>query len=123
LDCSADQVTDIKPNNVLVNRKPDDGPGQEDSENRFAEIQVADFGSCVPADSIHAKKGDLIGTSIFRSPEASLKMQWGTPTDIWSFGAMVGYNEHGRIPAYKATAAKLVFRRLSHLHPEGVFGK
>jgi serine/threonine protein kinase len=58
-------------------------------ENRFAEIQVADFGSCVPTSSSHAKNGELIGAPVFRSPEASLHLQWGTATDIWSFGAMV----------------------------------
>jgi serine/threonine protein kinase len=80
-------MIDIKPNNILVNFKQDAQPDDED--NRFTEIQVADFGSCVPEDSTHAKNGALIGTSIFRSPEASLKLQWGTPTDIWSFGATV----------------------------------
>ncbi|KAL4934760.1 hypothetical protein BDV06DRAFT_208308 [Aspergillus oleicola] len=71
--------TDIKPSNVLVNY------GQLDS--RFTEVQLADFGSTVHVDSVHAQRGDPIGTPIFRSPEAHLEMKWGTATDIWSFGA------------------------------------
>lgn len=71
--------TDIKPSNVLVNY------GQSDL--RFQDVQLADFGSTVHVDSIHAQRGDPIGTPIFRSPEAHLQMKWGTATDIWSFGA------------------------------------
>ncbi|KAF4151201.1 hypothetical protein CNMCM6069_004353 [Aspergillus lentulus] len=72
--------TDIKPSNVLV--KYDHG------DIRFADVQLADFGSTVHMDSLHARRGDSIGTPIFRSPEAHLQMQWGPATDIWSFGAM-----------------------------------
>lgn len=56
---------------------------------RFADVQLADFGSTIPQDSAHARDGDPIGTSIFRSPEAALQKRWGTATDIWSFGATV----------------------------------
>ncbi|GAQ04525.1 hypothetical protein ALT_1846 [Aspergillus lentulus] len=72
--------TDIKPSNVLVN--------YDHSDIRFADVQLADFGSTVHMDSLHAQRGDSIGTPIFRSPEAHLQMQWGPATDIWSFGAM-----------------------------------
>lgn len=71
---------DVKPSNVLVNY----GQG----ESRFTDVQLADFGSTVHENSIHAQRGDPIGTPIFRSPEAQLEMKWGTATDIWSFGAM-----------------------------------
>ncbi|KAE8404319.1 kinase-like domain-containing protein [Aspergillus pseudonomiae] len=69
--------TDLKPSNVLVNYGY--------SDIRFADVQLADFGSTVPADSAYAQHGDPIGTHIFRSPEAQLQMKWGTATDIWSF--------------------------------------
>lgn len=71
---------DVKPSNVLVNY----GQGK----SRFTAVQLADFGSTVHENSIHAQRGDPIGTPIFRSPEAQLEMKWGTATDIWSFGAM-----------------------------------
>lgn len=58
---------------------------------RFKDIQIADFGSTVSQDSSYARKGDSIGTPIFRSPEAQIQMRWGTATDIWSFGATVRY--------------------------------
>ncbi|EZF33469.1 serine/threonine protein kinase [Trichophyton interdigitale MR816] len=72
--------TDVKPSNALVNY----GQG----ESRFTDVQLADFGSTVHENSIHAQRGEPIGTPIFRSPEAQLEMKWGTATDIWSFGAM-----------------------------------
>ncbi|BDD57618.1 hypothetical protein MPDQ_002404 [Monascus purpureus] len=73
--------TDIKPDNILVNY----GHG----DVRFTDVQLADFGSTVPADSAYAKDGDLIGAPIWRSPEAHLRIGWGTQTDIWSFGALL----------------------------------
>lgn len=72
---------DIKPDNILVNY------GQGDI--RFTDVQLADCGNTVPADSAYAKDGDLIGAPIWRSPEAQLRIGWGTQTDIWSFGALV----------------------------------
>lgn len=57
---------------------------------RFKDVQVADFGSTISEESSYALDGDAIGTLIFRSPEAHIQMRWGTATDIWSFGAMVG---------------------------------
>ncbi|OJJ42304.1 hypothetical protein ASPZODRAFT_155405 [Penicilliopsis zonata CBS 506.65] len=51
--------TDIKPSNVLVNC------GQQDV--RFTDMQLADFGSTVYVDSIHAQRGDPISTPIFRN--------------------------------------------------------
>lgn len=79
--CVLREIPDIKPDNVLVNY----GEG----DTRFTSIQVADCGNTVPADSIHAKKSHMIGAPIWRSPEAHLEIGWGTPTDIWSFGAVV----------------------------------
>ncbi|KAL4820711.1 kinase-like domain-containing protein [Aspergillus spinulosporus] len=76
--------TDIKPSNVLVNY------GQHGF--RFTDVQLADFGSTVHVDSVHAQRGDPIGTPIFRSPEAHLQMKWDTATDIWSFGTMASLN-------------------------------
>ncbi len=84
-----DKILDNKPDNILFNCKEGKTVDREDSEDRFGEVQVADFGSCVLASSTHAKNGELIGAPIFRSPEASLRLPWGTATDIWSFGAMV----------------------------------
>lgn len=72
---------DIKPDNILVNY------GQGDI--RFTDFKLADCGSTVPSDSAYAKDGDLIGAPVWRSPEAQLRFGWGTPTDIWSFGALV----------------------------------
>jgi hypothetical protein len=56
---------------------------------RFSEVLLADFGACVPVTSDYANDGDLIGASMFRSPEANLRLPWGQSTDIWSFGTTV----------------------------------
>lgn len=74
--------TDVKLDNVFVNH------GSTGNE-RFSEIQLGDFGGVVPQDSEFAKDGHLIGAGISRSPEATLQMHWGTPTDVWSFGNAV----------------------------------
>jgi serine/threonine protein kinase len=75
-------TTDIKLSNVLVNYG-------KDANNRFADVKLCDLESTVKDDCEYALEGAPIGTAIFRSPEAQLNMRWGTPTDIWSFGAMV----------------------------------
>lgn len=72
---------DIKLDNILVNY----GKG----DNRFTDIQLGDCGNTVPDDSPWARDCDMIGAPIWRSPEAMLQIGWGTPTDIWSFGAVV----------------------------------
>ena len=74
-------LTDVKPNNILVNY----GQGGI----HFTGVQLADCGSTVPSDSAYAEDGDMIGAPIWRSPEAQLRIGWSTPTDIWSFGAVV----------------------------------
>jgi serine/threonine protein kinase len=85
-------LLDIKPDNVLFNYKHN--YETDKSQTRFADIKLADFGSCVSIHSEQAQKGELIGAPIFRSPEATLRLSWGTATDIWSFGAMASPNLH-----------------------------
>jgi len=75
-------MTDIKPDNILVNYSVETGI-------RFTDVQLADCGNTVPATSSYAKDGDLIGGPIWRSPEAQLRIAWTISTDIWSFGATV----------------------------------
>ncbi|KAK0115528.1 hypothetical protein ONS96_013982 [Cadophora gregata f. sp. sojae] len=70
--------TDIKPNNVLVN--------YSNQSQRISDTCLADFGSTVREDSEYAREGFPIGTPIFRSPEAALRLKWDRATDIWSFG-------------------------------------
>lgn len=72
--------------NVLVNYAL---PAQNCSEQRFTDVQLADLESTVHISSRFCEDQDEIGTPIWRSPEASLGLKWGPPTDIWSFGTMV----------------------------------
>lgn len=94
---------DIKPNNVLVNYRTGAG------SIRFTDVQLADFGSTVPATSKYATDGDMIGAPIWRSPEAQLGIGWNTSTDIWSFGTMVRMKdtllERSRVSVLRLTFA------------------
>nr|KMM71319.1 hypothetical protein CPAG_07626 [Coccidioides posadasii RMSCC 3488] len=76
---------DIKMDNVLVKYAPS---SQNESGQRFTDVQLADLESTVHITSRFCKDRDEIGTPIWRSPEAQLGLQWGPPTDIWSFGTM-----------------------------------
>lgn len=73
--------SDIKLDNVLVNY------GKGDS--RFAEIELADFGSTVHVDHVYCKNREIIRAPVWRSPECALGLEWGASTDIWSFGTVV----------------------------------
>ncbi|KAI0409232.1 serine/threonine protein kinase [Xylaria palmicola] len=79
--------TDVKLDNVFVNY------GQGDQ--RFSEIQLGDFGGVVSQDSSFAREGHIIGAAFTRSPEAMLKLSWGTATDVWSFGNAILSLVHG----------------------------
>lgn len=68
------QFEDVKPDNILVKY----GLG----DVRFTDVQLADCGNTLPADSAYAKDGDLIGAPTWRSPEGQLRIGWGTQTDI-----------------------------------------
>lgn len=84
-DLVADWIlADIKPNNILANYGDDGG-------NRFSEVELGDCEDIYRVDpnADVFEEGHIIGAAIFRSPEANLQLRWGTPTDIWSFGATV----------------------------------
>jgi casein kinase II subunit alpha len=76
-------IQDVKPDNIFVNH----GAGA----SRFCDIELGDYGDMVKLDPHQDPKedGHVIGAVMFRSPEAMLNLRWGTPTDIWSFGATV----------------------------------
>ncbi|PGG99668.1 STE/STE20 protein kinase [Helicocarpus griseus UAMH5409] len=78
--------TDIKMDNILVNYAP---PSRSETGQRFTDVQLADLESTVHITSPFCKNHDGIGTPIWRSPGARLGLEWGPPTDIWSFGPMV----------------------------------
>ncbi|KKZ61726.1 hypothetical protein EMCG_03755 [[Emmonsia] crescens] len=77
--------TDIKIDNVLVNYA---APPHSDERQRFTDVQLVDLESTVHITSCFCENRDGIGTPIWRSPEAQMGLQWGPPTDIWSFGAI-----------------------------------
>lgn len=75
--------TDVKPSNVFVNHMKDQ------SDVRFSDVQLGDFGGSYHQDSKWAKSGTPIGAPMWSSPEVLMEMPWNTATDIWSFGTMV----------------------------------
>jgi serine/threonine protein kinase len=71
--------------NILVNFS------KNDPTNRFSDVKLADFGETSHVESDFAKKARPISASIWRSPEAQMRINsgWNTATDIWSFGLCV----------------------------------
>ena len=53
------------------------------------DVQLADLESTVYLSSCFCEGRDEIDTSVWQSPEAQFGLQWGPPTDIWSFGTTV----------------------------------
>lgn len=84
LGVTKSKVTDIKPDNILVNYTKGD--------IRFSDVQLGDLGGTYPADSRFAKEGTPIGAPMWTSPEVIMETPWNTATDIWSFGTMVCSN-------------------------------
>ncbi|ROW08763.1 hypothetical protein VPNG_06406 [Cytospora leucostoma] len=75
--------TDVKPSNVFINYRKDQ------SEVRFSDVQLGDFGGSYHQESEWAKSGTHIGAPMWSSPEVLMEMPWNTATDIWSFGTML----------------------------------
>ena len=80
-----DKSIDIKPDNIFVNYTEKD----LDNDVRFSEVQLGDLDGTCPIDSKWATSGTPLGAPMWRSPEMIMETPWGTPADIWSFGAMV----------------------------------
>ncbi|RHZ48867.1 hypothetical protein CDV55_101231 [Aspergillus turcosus] len=76
---------DVKPDNVFVNYI-DRGVK---NNVRFSDVQLGDLGGACHVDSKWAKSGAPLGAPMWRSPEMIMETPWGTPTDIWSFGAVL----------------------------------
>ncbi|CAF9920848.1 MAG: hypothetical protein HETSPECPRED_004378 [Heterodermia speciosa] len=102
--------TDVKPDNILVNCGSN---GQ-----RFSDIKLADCAASRHIDTVD--ESQVIGATIFRSPEAMFNLVWGTATDIWSLGATLIsliYGDHWHIfkpvgvSAEDSTYSIEVFRR------------
>lgn len=113
--------TDVKLNNVFVNYKKDD------SDMRFSEVQLGDFGGSYHQESKWAKSGTPIGAPVWNSPEVLLELPWNTATDIWSFGTLVSFPflhlfSHccaslAETPAFPGHKPDL-WGRLQHLRPQ-----
>ena len=75
---------DIKPANILC----------KNTEKDTIILKLADFGLAkvmnkTPSGRNYA--GTYCGTPIYMSPEVLKEKRYGTPTDIWSFGAVISF--------------------------------
>lgn len=65
-------LTDIKPDNILVN--------YDTGSSRFLDVKLADFGDVTQIDPKNYLKvgmdGPHRGAAIFRSPEAMMQLRW-----------------------------------------------
>ncbi|KAI9733880.1 MAG: hypothetical protein M1834_002535 [Cirrosporium novae-zelandiae] len=80
--------TDIKPNNILVNFDSD--------KRHFTKVELADCRDGVHRDSAKDFQKHVIGTPIYRSPEALCRLPWDCSTGIWSFGAVLIHMIYGK---------------------------
>ncbi|PYH87919.1 kinase-like protein, partial [Aspergillus ellipticus CBS 707.79] len=85
--------TDINPANILVNYKrnhhllENPNPKRLRDPMRCTDVRLCGFGAAVHKKfSADALLNPQIGSPIYRSPEALLRLKWDTATDIWSFG-------------------------------------
>ncbi|KAB8266312.1 putative serine/threonine protein kinase [Aspergillus pseudonomiae] len=76
---------DLKPDNIFVNYA-DRGVG---NHVRFSDVRLRDLGDTCPIDSKWARSGTPLGAPMWRSPELIMETPWGSPTDIWSYGAVL----------------------------------
>lgn len=79
---------DVKPDNVFVNYI-DRGVK---NDVRFSDVQLGDLGGACHVDSKLTKSGSPLGAPMWPSPEMIMETPWGTPTDIWPFGAVVNFS-------------------------------
>jgi serine/threonine protein kinase len=77
--------TDIKPNNIMVDWDENDG------NITIRQVQIADIedAAYVPDDSVIV--GRQVGNWMWRSPEAHASSRVHKPSDIFSFGVVVGF--------------------------------
>jgi serine/threonine protein kinase len=87
---------DLKPSNVLL---AEDGP------------RVIDFGISRAAEATALTHADLvIGSPGFMSPEQAEGRETGTPSDVFSFGAVLAFAAAGSGPFGTGSTAALVYR-------------
>jgi serine/threonine protein kinase len=84
--------TDIKPNNILVNWDENDG------NTTIRQVQIADIedAAYVPDDSVIV--GRQVGNWMWRSPEAHASGRVHKPSDVFSFGVVVGFVRPASFP-------------------------
>ena len=87
---------DIKPSNVLLER---DGP------------RLIDFGVAWDAQStVLTQAGTIFGSPAYVSPEYAVGDEYGTPSDVFSLGAVLAYAATGRPPFAGESPATVINR-------------
>ena len=91
-------VTDIKPDNILVDWKL-----SHDQEIVVEHVQITDVEDACHLPPGHAISGLQVGNWMWRSPEAHAQGPFNTSSDMFSFGLVVTFKEthticHSRCP-------------------------
>jgi serine/threonine protein kinase len=79
----AEELTDIKPNNILISYTL--GPEGVREIDRVAIADTEDAAKVKKDEGIFVQVGNVL----WRSPEAQIGIRVGKASDIWSFGATV----------------------------------
>jgi len=77
--------TDVKPNNIMVHWNGTDG------NTTIRRVQIADIDDAAYVADDSAIVGRQVGNWMWRSPEAHASGQVHKPSDIFSFGVVVGF--------------------------------
>ena len=79
-------LSDIKPNNILINYEETAG-----NNLTIRSVQVSDLKDAVLLPPGKNLKGCLCGNQLWRSPESWARARQNTPSDVFSFGVVAIY--------------------------------
>jgi len=75
---------DVKGSNILLDKTQ-------------SHAKVADFGLSLHLDDLGCTQGSTVGTLRYLAPEVSMKAEWSTACDVYSFGLLLFEMLHGEL--------------------------
>jgi serine/threonine protein kinase len=102
---------DIKPDNLLLERRPDDVDGDERND---LSVKITDFGLARMTEDASATGPSLVmGTPAYMSPEVCQGLPFDGRSDIYSLGVVLYQVVTGRLPFEAKAAAEAAYK---HVH-------